>query len=144
VNERLCAAKGVKSADVAKDYVAYLRQQPDVMNAYTAEELSKPDGLDPIGKLMAKSFAPGRSGDVGVVLKPGYLIEAKIGGTGTNHGSPHDYDRHVPFMVMGPGVKPGNHDEAVTPQHLAAVFSHYLGVAKPKDCETELPKTLWK
>jgi hypothetical protein len=144
VNERLCVAKGVKKEAVAAEYVAWLRQQPDVMNAYTAEALTNPAGLDEAGKLMAKSFAPGRSGDVGVVLKPYYLIDAKAASAGTNHGTPHEYDRHVPLLVAGPGLKAGPTDESVTPQHSAAILSYFLGIATPKDCEYALPKTLLK
>lgn len=144
LNERLCAAKGVKKEDVAKEYVAWLRQQPDIFNAYSAEELLKPEGLDEAGKMMAKSYYPGRSGDIGVVLKPYYLVMDKVIPSGTSHGTPHDYDRYVPLMVYGPGTKSGYSEEHVTPQHAATVLSYYLGLSNPKDCEYVLPKTLLK
>lgn len=144
VNERLCAAKNVRKELVIAEYVAWLRQQPDVMNAYSAEELAKPDGLDEAGKLMAKSFAPGRSGDLAVVLKPYDLIDVKVASAGTNHGSPHDYDRSVPLLVSGPGLKAGPSEEAVTPLHSAAILSYFLGIATPTDCEYAIPKTLLK
>jgi hypothetical protein len=144
LNDRLCAAKGVNKADVAREYVAWLRGHPDVMSAYTAEELAKPDALDANGQFMARSFHPKNSGDLCVVLKPGYLIESKVGGTGTSHGTPHDYDRFVPLVVFGPKLNPGPSDEPVTPQHCAAILSHYLGLAPPRDCAVTLPKTLMK
>ena len=144
INERLCAAKGVKKETVAAEYAAWLRQQPDILNAYTAEELLKPNTLDETGKLMARSFYPGRCGDLGVVLKPYYLIEAKISTAGTIHGSPHDYDRYVPLMVYGPNLKPGKSEEAIVPQQAAAILSYYLGLSPPKDNEYSLPKAMGK
>lgn len=143
VNERLCAAKGVKKEVVAAEYVTWLRQNPDVFNAYTAEELQKPESLDVAGKMMAKSYYAGRSGDLCVVLKSYFLID-KITSNGTSHGTPHDYDRHVPLAVFGPGAKHGLVNEAITPQHAATVLSHFLGIAMPKDCEYSLPETLSK
>ncbi|MFO0935737.1 MAG: alkaline phosphatase family protein [Gemmataceae bacterium] len=144
VNERLCAVKGVKKEAVAAEYVAWLKQQPDIENAYTAEQLQKPDTLDEIGKRMALSYYLNRSGDLAVVLKPFYLVEEKISQAGTSHGTPFDYDRHVPLMVFGPGLKPGRVEEAVAPQHAASVLSYYLGLTPPKDNEFELPKAIQK
>ena len=92
---------------------------------------------------MKRSFHPDRSGDVYVVLKPYYLLSTTIG-TGTTHGTPHDYDCHVPLLVYGPGVGGGPRDERVTPQAAAAVFARFLGVDPPKDADFPVPATLEK
>jgi len=81
-----------------------------------------------------------------IVLKPYYLLGSVTVGdkfaTGTNHGSPHDYDTHVPLLVYGPGVAGGKRDEAVTPLHSAAIGAHFLEIRAPKDAEYGLPKSL--
>ena len=38
---------------------------------------------------------PNKSADVFVILKPGYLYSNPHG---TSHGSPYDYDAHVPIL----------------------------------------------
>ena len=38
---------------------------------------------------------PNKSADVFVILKPGYLYRNPHG---TSHGSPYDYDAHVPIL----------------------------------------------
>lgn len=143
-NERLCASKGVKVADLAKAYAAVLKKHPDVAKVYTAEDLANPEQLDEQGKLMAKSFYPNRSGDVAILLKEGYLFIEKQTQLGTSHGTPYDYDRYVPLIIMGPNVLPGDKTEAVVPQHSASILSYFLGISPPKDNDYTLPKSLLK
>lgn len=143
LNERNAVAKDVKPADVAETLAVWLRKQPDIVAAYSTNQLQdKLTSDDPICQMAKRSYFPGRSGDVYVVMKPYYLISDPVKGNGTTHGSPHDYDRHVPLMVYGPGVKAGRHNEPTTPQHTAAITAYYLGIPAPKDCMYPVPQTL--
>ena len=58
-------------------------------------------------------------------LKPNYIFWS---GGGTTHGSPYDYDAHVPLIFMGAGVKPGRYDQRVRVNELAPTLGHLLGV----------------
>ena len=82
---------------------------------------------DAIGQMVAKSFWPARCGDVYVVLKPYYLWSGPLS-TGTTHGSPWEYDTHVPLVVYGAGVKPGVRREQVTPLAAAAILAEAAGI----------------
>ena len=62
--------------------------------------------------------------------------------TGTTHGSPYEYDTHVPLLVYGANVIAGRRHDAVTPQAIAAIFSHALGIAPPGMAEAPLPEKL--
>ena len=79
-------------------------------------------------------------------MKPYHLLESRSAdirlATGTTHGSPFEYDTHVPLLVYGPGVTGGVRAESVTPQHCAAIGAHFLGTKSPRDAEYGLPKTL--
>ena len=55
---------------------------------------------------------PGHDPLTPLIPKPYYLIETKSYGGGTSHGTPHEYDRHVPLLVFGPGVPGGERSEA--------------------------------
>jgi arylsulfatase A-like enzyme len=81
-------------------------------------------------RAVALGFHPQRSGDLVVVLQPGYLPEVE----GTGHGTPWPYDSHVPIVLRGPGVAPGHYLRRVTTMDLAPTLSQLLGVAYPNGC----------
>jgi hypothetical protein len=64
--------------------------------------------------------------------------------TGTMHGTPHEYDTHVPLLVYGPGVRPGVRKEAVTPQAVATVLAPALGIKPPSCAEAPVPDGFFK
>ena len=76
-----------------------------------------------------------------IVVKP-YAFVSKLQ-TGTTHGTPHPYDRHVPLLVFGPGVRPGVRKEAVIPQAATAILARSLGVKPPADAEAGVPDQLF-
>jgi hypothetical protein len=141
-NPAVAAAAGRSREEVAAEAVAALRSHPDVARAFTRAELAAgfPES-DAIGNRMKRSYHPARCGDVCVVLKEWCLPSAVLG-TGTTHGSPYDYDRHVPLIVYGPGIAGGARDEPTTPQATAAVFAKYLGLRSPNKAEFPVPATL--
>jgi predicted AlkP superfamily pyrophosphatase or phosphodiesterase len=59
--------------------------------------------LDPWLRLAAHSFDAERSPDLCVQYPPWQLYGLPAG---TTHGSPYDYDRHVPLAFLGPGFEP--------------------------------------
>jgi hypothetical protein len=145
LNNRLIAARGLNADEVAATLASALRAGPNIQATYTRSQLTGPDeALDETAKRVKRSFHPDRAGDVYVIANPYFLIEAKSYGGGTSHGSPHEYDRHVPLMVFGPGVPGGERKEAVHPQHAAAIFAHFLGLQPPANAEYGLPKTLFE
>ncbi len=144
LNPRLIAESGKDRAEVARSLADFLAKHPDLHRVFTREDLSKPvrEG-DEIAKLVKRGFYPDRCGDVYLVLNP-YCLPSRPGATGTTHGSPHPYDRHVPLMVFGPGVKTGTHTEPVTPQASAAIFANFLGIRPPAHADFPVPATLMK
>src|SRR5207248_5270715 len=117
----------------------YLRRQDGVQAVYTRGQVeAAPSPADGEAlKLLRKSYHPGRCGDVAVINKPYYLIS--LYPTGTNHGTPHAYDTHVPLVVIGPGLPAGRCDDAVTPQAVVPIFARAAGVTPPATAEATLP-----
>jgi predicted AlkP superfamily pyrophosphatase or phosphodiesterase len=142
LNEQQIAAKQLKKADVAQALADWLKQQSGIQTAYTAEEIRNNSNPDETLKMVQRSYFPGRCGDVYILLKPYHLIGDPLKAKGTGHGTPHSYDRHVPLMVYGPGLEPGRREEAVTPQQMAAIVSHFLGLPKPAQARYDLPASL--
>jgi hypothetical protein len=117
----------------------WLAEQPGIQAAYPHARLNQgPIKDDAIGERVRRSYHPGRSGDVTVVLKPYYLLTTLL--TGTNHGTPHAYDTHVPLLVHGGGINAKVRTDAVTPQAAGVILAAALGIKPPADAEAPLPE----
>ena len=143
LNPRVVKASGKSREEVAKKVAQFLeahKEQEHVARAFTRAELSgSVSPSDEMAVRAKRSFYPSRSGDVFVLLQP-YCIP--YGKTGTTHGSPYSYDRHVPLLVYGPGIRGGTRSEATTPQALASIFAKWLHIRRPKDAAFPLPESL--
>jgi arylsulfatase A-like enzyme len=62
-----------------------------------------------------------------VVPEPYWLFEEK----GTSHGTPWNYDSHVPLILMGPGIRPGKHYRRTLVNDLAPTLAALLNVDPP-------------
>ena len=98
---------------------------------------------DEIGQKVMHSFHPARSGDVIFVLQPYWWVTTEKYKTGTGHGTPHDYDTHVPLLLYGPGVRPGVRTEAVTPLAAVPILAKALNIAPPHTAAAPLPPKLF-
>ncbi|NOX59340.1 MAG: alkaline phosphatase family protein [Planctomycetes bacterium] len=78
------------------------------------------------------SYHPDRCGHVYVHLKRYWSKGRKVG----VHGAAHDYDQHVPVMIMGKGIKPGTYDAPVCPTGMVHTIYHLLGINDPQDVGT--------
>ncbi|HWA27754.1 MAG TPA: alkaline phosphatase family protein [Lacunisphaera sp.] len=105
-----------------------LLQYPWVAAVYTRTELTDPKPLDAIGETVRRSFNVDRSPDVITVAKPNFT-SAKAG---TGHGTPYEYDTHVPQVWFGAGVKPGVHTEPVAVEDIAPTLAGRLGLNLPE------------
>ena len=47
------------------------------------------------------------------------------------HGSPYLYDRRVPFLLMGPGVRPGRSGKPARTVDVAPTLARLAGIALP-------------
>lgn len=141
LNHRKIEGRGLIVSSVAQEVVNWIRQQPWAMRAFTRFDLEhpKPDD-DEITRRVRKAFHRGRAGDLGFVLKPYYISQEYP--TGTTHGSPHPYDTHVPLIFFGPGIKAQQSTEPVSPQSVAAVFTHVAGARPPAQIDAPVPKAI--
>ncbi|MGE3173481.1 MAG: alkaline phosphatase family protein [Planctomycetota bacterium] len=91
---------------------------------------------DPIRRAVFDGLVADRCGDVVFVPTP-YWIEAGIAAT---HGSPHPYDREVPLLAVGPGLRRGALvADAVTPGLAAVLAARWLGIDRPAAATDDVP-----
>jgi predicted AlkP superfamily pyrophosphatase or phosphodiesterase len=109
-----------------------------VTKAYTHAELLRGEPADSFATFIRNSMYPGRPGGplsaYGVEFRFGYH-DLFYGKTGTSHGTPYWYDRHVPFVLMGPGVAPGESARAVYSVDVVPTLAALAGIPVPPDLD---------
>ena len=70
-----------------------------------------------------------RSGDLQIIVQPGWFAGSY--GTGTDHGTPYNYDTHVPFLLYGWGINKGETLKRTTIADIAPTISALLHILPP-------------
>lgn len=107
--------------------------QPGVAEVFRAEQLqNRPATQSPTRRAMADSYFPGRSGDLFIVNKPYWLMDSTPAGKtrsyGTGHGTPYNYDQHVPVLFLGFGIQHGEYHGPATPADIAPTLASLCGI----------------
>jgi arylsulfatase A-like enzyme len=109
-----------------------------VAKAYTHSELTRGEPADSFAVLFRNSHYPGRAygtfSPYGVEFRyrEGDLVRGR---TGTTHGMPYWYDRHVPFILLGAGVETGSSDAPTYTVDMAPTLAALAGIAAPYDLD---------
>jgi hypothetical protein len=112
---------------------AAVRKAPGVADAFTFEELAnRTTKARPFLAEYRASFVPNRAPDVMVHFKRNYFFTTTLP---VDHGTPYDYDTHVPIMLFGAGVAPGRKDQRVSVTDVAPTLAALLGVTPSPDVE---------
>src|SRR5688500_9669874 len=125
-------------ADTAARIAAGVKGHPAIANAWTATELMERTPADSFAVLARRSMYPGRV--AGIFRREGveaWLRSAILTNerTGTTHGSPYWYDRHVPMIFMGPGVRAGRVGDRVATVDFAPTLATEARVRFPADLD---------
>ncbi len=115
-----------------------IRTVPGVAAVYRAEELRdrpatpQSSTQSPAHRAFGYSYFPGRSGDLFILPNPYWLMDGtplgKPRSYGTGHGVPYNYDQHVPVLLMGFGIQPGQYFQPITPADIAPTFAALCGI----------------
>lgn len=134
LNEKLAADKGLKFAEVQAAARDELLKLPGVAAVFTREQLLGSDTTTPFLEAMRKSYDPTRAAQLQIVLKPGWIFSYRAGGS--THGSPYDYDTHVPLLFWGPGyVGQGEVKTRVEVADLAPTLAGITGLPAPAQAQ---------
>lgn len=114
--------------DQASDCVAEALGAYDGVEAvFTARQLATGGG-EGLGALFENGYFAGRSAHLQVHLQRLLYVG---GSSGTGHGTAHDYDREVPVLIAGPGIRPGRHEGDAAPADIAPTLAAILGLEMP-------------
>ena len=136
-DEDAMRAHNIKRQDVEDAAIPALLRTGLVEKVYTREDLSgTASSSDPFLPLFRNAFYAPRSPHLTVLLKKYLYLSSLVGGTG--HGTAYDYDRHVPVVFMGAGVKPGTYKEACGPEDIAPTLALMLKLEFPREQDSRL------
>lgn len=125
LNRNTMKQAGVEQKQIEDEVAAWFKSKDYVQEVWTRTEMMSPDALKGFGEQIKLCFHPEKSGDIFPVLKP-YWFLGKYK-TGTTHGTPHEYDTHVPLLFLGEQINPGVSQERVSPQLAAVGLAATLG-----------------
>ncbi|MBV7533590.1 alkaline phosphatase PafA [Chitinophaga sp. sic0106] len=128
LNHAAIEAAGKSESDVEAFIISRLMKSPAIANAFALKDLD--DVILP--SVMRNMFTNGlnakRSGDIQVILTPGYIDGGK---TGTTHGLWYPYDAHIPLVWMGWGVRTGKSNRTVGMTDIAPTIAALLQIQMP-------------
>jgi hypothetical protein len=115
-------------AEVRQIAAAAAMTVPHVARVYTRDQLQRGEvSNDRVGQRVLRGFNPQRSGDLEILLEPYWMRQA----TGTTHGTPYNYDSHIPLILMGSRIKAGEYSDHVALNDLAPTLATIAGVEIP-------------
>jgi arylsulfatase A-like enzyme len=128
LNWELIHTKKLDVAEVESVAAEAARRGAHIARVYTRRELmTGAVQRDPIGNAVSLGFFEPRFGDLYILAEPYYLFDA----TGTTHGTPYDYDTHVPLIFYGPGIQPGVYARRVAVNDVAPTLAELLQIERP-------------
>jgi predicted AlkP superfamily pyrophosphatase or phosphodiesterase len=127
-------AKGVydqlrASPRLLDDVVRAIASAPGVAHVFRSEQLKGArHDADPWRRAAALSYVEGRSGDLVIAPRPGWVASTEAAA----HGTASADDQRVPILFMGYGIKAGRYDQPVTPADIAPTLAALCGITLPQ------------
>jgi hypothetical protein len=128
LNRALLARREV-DAEAAEDVAAVaIRAVEGVASVHPTRRLLARGAANELEACVIRTLAPDRMPDLYVIPSPYHLFSRNP----ASHGTPYAYDRRVPVMIMGPGVRAGfASTEAVSPASMVVTLARLLGIPGP-------------
>lgn len=128
IDEKAVAAAGADFAKVKETCLRYLNGLPEVLVAFEREKAALVNLPASVREMFINGFNEKRSGDIQVVLKPGYFYGNP---KGTTHGTFFPYDAHIPLLWMGWGIRRGQLHREVYMTDIAVTLAALLNIQMP-------------
>ncbi|MFM8567580.1 MAG: alkaline phosphatase family protein [Gemmatimonadota bacterium] len=113
--------------EIATTFANEARRVPGVLRADVLDRLARADTVkDAIARRWLHSFRPGGDVLAVVTLQPYHIFD---GGNTATHGSPHNYDAHVPLIFWGAPFQAGRRTEPARVVDLAPTLAELLGIS---------------
>jgi predicted AlkP superfamily pyrophosphatase or phosphodiesterase len=115
-------------SEVQEKFAKELMSYGDFSSVHTGEQMWANSYTHGIPYILQNGYNQERSGDVLMVMNPGYIGYRSKGST---HGSPFPYDTHVPLLFYGKGIKKGETYQKTEISDIAPTIAALLGISFP-------------
>jgi predicted AlkP superfamily pyrophosphatase or phosphodiesterase len=134
INYEALGRKNLRRQEVEDELGRQLKQCSPVQEVWTRTQL---ESADPGNKgeyfeRFLHSFHPDRSADLMIQLKRNRSSRLFMG---TTHGTPYEYDSHVPMILSFPGIPPAVVSERVNTIDFAPTLASLLGIPTPENLD---------
>ena len=124
--------RNVPLSEPASIIKKYLLRVEGIKQVFTKREIMEGDSTDKIMFRLQKMIHPELSPDVVTLVSPGYLFRTPHG---TSHGTPYDYDTHVPLIISRTGRASKQISERSKSVDIAPTIAKMLGIEIPVYCD---------
>jgi predicted AlkP superfamily pyrophosphatase or phosphodiesterase len=142
LNRALIEDARIPLEDIQKKTARFMVQFSGVASAYPYYAFEANDFGNGHLRKIVNNFSPQRSGDVIVILNPGWVEKEED--QVTNHNSPYEYDSHVPLIWYGWTVNRSTVMRKVNMTDVAATLSSLCRVPYPNACTGEPMSELFR
>ncbi len=130
-NELFDSTEFLNRNDITDWVIGYLVRQEAVSRAFALEDMNNTVLNSKEKEMLTNGYYPQRSGDIQIILKPGYY---EGGATGTSHGVWNPYDAHIPLLFYGWGIKHGKLNRETYMTDISATIAALLHIQMPSGC----------
>ncbi len=131
LNRNLIEDAKLSLKEVQERVATFLMQFNGVNHAVTAYSLQYNNFTDGLLSFMQNSFHPKRSGDVLVVLEPGWVEDSSYM---YDHNTCYSYDTHVPLMFYGWRIPRMTIHRKINITDIVPTLSAFLQIEVPMGC----------
>ena len=135
LNRTLIEDAKIPLEEVQRKVARFLVQFSGIASAYPYSAFEANDFGNGNLKRIINNYNPQRSGDVIITLKSGWV--EKEDNSVTGHGSPYEYDSHIPLIWYGWSVNRTTVTRKVNIADIAATLSSLCKVPYPNACTGE-------
>ncbi len=131
LDEALIIESGSTLAEVETHLAQALLAIVEVAETYTGTAMNQSEFNKPLASHLKNGYNNNISGNVLIVLKPGYLEGSGRSMKGTSHGTGYSYDTHVPLLFFGTNVPAGYTQRKTSITDIAPTVSGLINITLP-------------
>lgn len=131
LDNKLIAKNNLNEEAIRTACVNFLKKRDDVQYAVDIDKVEEASIPSDLKAQIINGYNRFRSGVVQIIVRPGFFSGSP---KGTNHGTWNPYDAHIPFVLMGWGVKHGSTVRATHVTDIAPTIAALLHIQAPNGC----------
>ena len=128
LDQTLVDQNEISLPEIQEKTARFLNQFEGVASALPTDRMINTSIINPEGSTIQNSFYPSRSGDISIILKPGWIED---GEKVADYHSPYPYDTRVPLIWWGMNISRKSIDEKTNIQDIAATLLRVMRITYP-------------